>query len=138
MKKVLITCLVTLSIMGTPVKSDAAVTLAMGLPQLAVLLSLATGDLIQNAGYVWALVFGGVILDKGTNELKFTPVEEKLAASKGVSKVELAAYNAEIDQVNLAMQEAVLKTTKEGVIETISQSLSTDAYSAFSKMFIAK
>lgn len=80
------------------------------------------------------IFFGLLFLDKNSNNVTFKPISNDTAQNIGMSELEKNAYNSEIDQINLAAEDAGLIHNEKESFETFSSNLSPEALSAISKI----
>lgn len=94
----------------------------------------------ERLGYI-ALVAGLVLLDKDSNQVDFKEISEEDSILKGLTQVEMEAYNGEIEELNLVFSEVASQInsemTKEDVAklwEEHSEFLSPETFSALKKV----
>lgn len=72
-----------------------------------------------------------IVLDKETSTVKFSPMSDEVAKYLNISVREQEFYNLELDQINLAYEDAVLESNKE---EYFKSQISIESLSVIKKL----
>lgn len=122
---------------------------AVGLEAVAVVLEVTGGWEWRDAS-AWALLItvpifllGILVLDEDKLEASYTQLDPQKARDLGLTKSELSAYNAEIDEINALanfVDANMTKEGKEGISESrdlwtdVKDAISPEAFSALVKV----